>query len=145
MGRIKLEHYNLMTARLRETVEFYTKVLGLYEGFYPTELGPGAWMYDSTDTPVVHMQEVVAENFGEVSAKTRNRLGDLRAPLELDALYGTATLDHIAFSCEDIDTFRAHLETLEIPFRETGVVSAAVRQIFLRDPNGVILELNFRG
>jgi catechol 2,3-dioxygenase-like lactoylglutathione lyase family enzyme len=144
MSRITLEHYNLMTARLRETVAFYTDVLGLYEGFYPAELGPGAWMYDSTDTPVVHMQEVIAENFEAVAGKTRNRLGDLRAPLELDKLYGTATLDHIAFSCEDIEGFKAKLDRLGVPYRETGVASAAVRQLFLRDPNGVILELNFR-
>ncbi len=145
MAGIKLEHYNLMTARLRETVEFYTAVLGLYEGFYPTELGPGAWLYDSTDTPVVHMQEVVAENFPEITAKTRARLGDMRAPLVLDQLYGTATIDHVAFACEDLDGFRERLRRLEIPFKESGVASAAVRQIFLRDPNGIILELNFRG
>lgn len=144
MSKIKLEHYNLMTARLHETVEFYKTVLGLKEGFYPTELGPGAWMYDSTDTPVVHMQEVVGSDYDRHADKIRERLGEMRPSYEAEPHEGTGTIDHIAFSCEDIEGFRANLQRLNVPFRETGVASAAVRQIFLRDPNGIILELNFR-
>ena len=144
MPKITLNHYNLMTRKLDETVAFYTSVLGLKTGFYPVELGPGAWLYDSTDTPVVHTQEVIDENFAEVAAKTQARLGDLRKPFSIDDLWGSATVDHVAFQCEDIDAFRAHLQDLDVPFRESGVASAAVRQIFLCDPNGVILELNFR-
>ena len=144
---IKLEHYNLMTKRLRETVDFYAQVLGLYEGFYPVELGPGAWLYDSTDTPVVHMQEITEESYEARKAMTAGRIKDGKdgAPREYDNVYGSATIDHIAFACEDIDAFRTRLQTLGVPFGETGLASAAVRQMFLRDPNGIVVELNFRG
>ena len=147
MARIKLEHYNLMTKKLRQTVDFYSKVLGLYEGFYPVELGPGAWLYDSTDTPVVHMQEVVTPDRLEDRIKnTSGRIDDgAAAELEFDGLYGSGTIDHIAFSCEDIDGFRTRLGELGVPFGENLVVSAAVKQLFLRDPNGIVVELNFRG
>jgi catechol 2,3-dioxygenase-like lactoylglutathione lyase family enzyme len=146
MSKIKLEHYNLMTKKLRETVDFYSQVLGLYEGFYPIELGPGAWLYDSTDTPVVHMQEVVErERFDKRIASTSGRIRDnAAAKLEYDNLYGSGTIDHIAFSCEDIEGFKGRLGELGVPFGETGVASAAVRQLFLRDPNGIVVELNFR-
>ena len=146
MARIKLEHYNLMTKRLRETVDFYAEVLGLYEGFYPVELGPGAWLYDSTDTPVVHMQEIDEKGFPERVAKTSGRIKDGKAstPPDFEDLYGAGTIDHIAFACEDIEGFREKLKQLDVPFGEAGVASAAVRQLFLRDPNGIVVELNFR-
>lgn len=146
MARIKLEHYNLMTKRLRETVEFYTQVLGLYEGFYPVELGPGAWMYDSSETPVVHMQEISEESFEARKAMTAGRIRDGKdgSPRTFADVYGTSTIDHIAFSCEDIEAFKAKLKRLDVPFGETGLASATIRQLFLRDPNGIVVELNFR-
>ena len=145
---IKLEHYNLMTGRLRETVDFYAKVLGLYEGFYPVELGPGAWLYDSTDSPVVHMQEIDATSFEARKAMTAGRIkGGARdgAPTDFEKVYGSGAIDHIAFACEDIDGFKDRLTRLEVPFGETGLASATIRQLFLRDPNGIVVELNFRG
>ena len=146
MAGIKLEHYNLMTKKLRETVDFYAKVLGLYEGFYPVELGPGAWLYDSTDTPVVHMQEITADSFAARQAATSHRINDgAAAALEFGGLYGAGTIDHIAFACEDYDGFCSRLRGLDVAFAETGIASAAVRQLFLRDPNGIVVELNFRG
>ena len=146
MAGIKLEHYNLMTKKLRETVAFYASVLGLYEGFYPVELGPGAWLYDSTDTPVVHMQEITPDSFEARQAATSLRIKDgAAAPLDFAGLYGAGTIDHIAFACEDFDGFCARLRGLGVAFAETGIASAAVRQLFLRDPNGIVVELNFRG
>src|SRR5689334_10003915 len=117
MARIKLEHYNLMTKKLRQTVDFYSKVLGLYEGFYPTSLGPGAWLYDSTDTPVVHMQEVLDEGRLESRlAGTSGRIKDgAAADLAFDNLYGSGTIDHIAFNCEGVDEFKSRLGELGVP------------------------------
>ena len=145
VAKIKLEHYNLMTKKLRETVDFYSRVLGLYEGFYPIELGPGAWLYDSTDTPVVHMQEITPASFEKRQQSTSKRIPDgAAAKLEFDPLYGAGTIDHIAFACEDFEGFTARLQEMSIPFAQTGIASAAVRQLFLRDPNGIVVELNFR-
>jgi len=142
---ITLEHYNFKTSRLAETVKFYTEVLGLTEGFYPVELGPGAWLYDATGTAVAHIQSITEEIFEEVRERTRIRLGTLRKPIELAELHGTGAIDHIAFSCTGFEEFRAKLDRMEIPYTEAVVVAAAVRQLFVVDPNGIILELNFRG
>ena len=146
MARIKLEHYNLMPKKLRQTVDFYSKVLGLYEGFYPTSLGPGAWLYDSTDTPVVHMQEVVDEDrFTARIAGTSGRIHDgAAAELDYQRLYGSGTIDHIAFNCEGVDDFKARLNEMDVVFGEGFVADANVKQLFLRDPNGIVVELNFR-
>ncbi|HLY56659.1 MAG TPA: VOC family protein [Stellaceae bacterium] len=142
---MKLEHYNLKTRDLAATVRFYTEVVGLTEGFYPgKELGPGAWLYDASGTPVVHMQSVTPENFDDIRASTAQRLGDLRRPLAWDDLDGTGTIDHVAFAADDYEGFTARLDRLGIAYRATSIASANIRQIFLRDPNGIILELNFR-
>ncbi len=39
----------------------------------------------------------------------------------------------------------ARLDRLGLAYRCTGVASVGLRQVFVRDPNGVLLELNFRG
>ena len=47
-----LDHYNIQTARLEETIEFYVDVLGFFNGYRPGVRGTGAWLYagDQPDT-----------------------------------------------------------------------------------------------
>ena len=143
MPRITLNHYNLMTRNLDATVAFYTGVLGLRSGFYPGGLARGAWLYDSTDTPVLHTQEVDADNFAEFAARSKTRPGISDFPAALEDLWGSGTLDHVAFQCDDIDGIRSRLQDQNVPYYETDIASMALRQIFVRDPNGILLELNF--
>jgi hypothetical protein len=46
-----LDHYNVSTRKLDETVHFYEKVLGFTSGPRPPFNFPGAWLYGS-DHPV---------------------------------------------------------------------------------------------
>ena len=57
----------------------------------------------------------------------------------------TAALHHVAFRCEGYDAMIENLRAMELEFRESGVREGMVRQIFLRDPNNINLELNFPG
>ena len=41
----KLDHYNVSTRKLKETVQFYETVLGLNNGARPPFNFPGAWLY----------------------------------------------------------------------------------------------------
>ena len=50
-----LDHFNIRTRRLAETVRFYEDVLGLEKGPRPNFAFPGAWMY-SEGRPVVHIR-----------------------------------------------------------------------------------------
>ena len=52
----KLEHYNIVTEKLDETVEFYEKIVGLVNGDRPNFKFPGAWLYAGKD-PVVHLMQ----------------------------------------------------------------------------------------
>ena len=52
-----LDHFNIRTAKLGETVRFYEEVLDLTKGDRPNFAFPGAWMY-SEGKPVVHLVDI---------------------------------------------------------------------------------------
>ena len=53
----KLDHYNVSTRKLQETVQFYETVLGLSNGARPPFNFPGAWLY-SEGHPVLHINDI---------------------------------------------------------------------------------------
>ena len=55
----------------------------------------------------------------------------------------TGRFDHIAFAATDIDGVRKRLESKKVKFREQIVPRTGAAQIFLYDPDGVGVELNF--
>ena len=52
-----LDHFNIRTRKLGETVRFYEDILGLENGDRPKFAFPGAWMY-SEGKPVVHLVDI---------------------------------------------------------------------------------------
>jgi catechol 2,3-dioxygenase-like lactoylglutathione lyase family enzyme len=116
-----IDHVNIGTDRLEETRAFFRDVLGLTEGWRPDFPFGGAWLY-AGDTAVVHLVD----------------LRDAKAPSDL------AALDHFAFRITDLDAMAARLDAAGVAHRRVDVPGAPIRQIFLRDPNGVTIELNFR-
>ena len=52
-----LDHYNIRTRKLADTVRFYEEVLELKNGDRPNFSFPGAWMY-SEGKPVVHIVDI---------------------------------------------------------------------------------------
>jgi catechol 2,3-dioxygenase-like lactoylglutathione lyase family enzyme len=118
-----LEHINIRTTRLQETVRFYVEVLGLQRGDYPGKTVPGAWIYDAQGVPVVHIVATL--------------------PRPLSSLNGTGVIDHVAFAAVDYDAFVHRIKGLNLPYR-TRDAMAGLRQIYVIDPNDVLIELNFR-
>jgi catechol 2,3-dioxygenase-like lactoylglutathione lyase family enzyme len=53
----QLDHYNVSTRKLKETVEFYEAVLGFKNGPRPPFNFPGAWLY-SGNHPVLHLNDI---------------------------------------------------------------------------------------
>lgn len=121
MPLIALQHLNIRCVDINRSRDFYT-ALGLQEGERPPFASRGYWMY-LNDDPVVHL---VQKKDGEQS----------QGP-------GTGELDHVAFAADDLETFRRHLRDGNIPFREAIVPRDKSIQLFVRDPDGVQLELNF--
>ena len=55
----------------------------------------------------------------------------------------TGRFDHIAFAATDIGGVRKRLKSKKVKFREQIVPRTGAAQIFLYDPDGVGVELNF--
>lgn len=117
-----LDHVNIRTTDLAATKAFLCEVLGLEEGWRPPFPFPGAWLY-AGDKDVVHLVEV-------------------KAPAEPSE--GSA-LDHFAFDISDYGEVLQRIEQTGFAFRATTTPGTSVRQIFVRDPNGVTVELNWKG
>jgi hypothetical protein len=60
-----------------------------------------------------------------------------------DAVQGTGVIDHIAFRATGLLEMLAHFEQGGIEFKERQVNNQGLYQLFLFDPNGIKIELNF--
>ena len=118
---MKLEHFNITgpIELLEDVRKFYVDTLGLREGFRPAVPTRGYWLYIG-DEAVVHLNE----NPERSRPNTPN------------------LLDHIAFGCEDLDGMQKRLEHLGIQHHVRS--HPGITQIFLHDPAGTMIELNFR-
>ena len=124
-----LQHFTLEPSNLEATKDFYCEVLGLENGDRPPLGFPGYWLY-SGGTPTVHLLGPRQPRDGVV----------VRGEKKFD---DTGRFDHIAFAATDIDQVRARLEAKKVKFRENTVPRTGAKQIFLHDPDGVGVELNF--
>jgi catechol 2,3-dioxygenase-like lactoylglutathione lyase family enzyme len=132
----KLAHFSIRTTALADSVRFYTRVLGLREGWRPPFAFPGAWLYAGGDTPddaVIHL----------IGVEDGQGLRDYLGTRDEAALRGGAAVDHLAFSASDLEGMRTRLRGAGLPFRERTVPGLGLHQLFCEDPSGVVIELNF--
>ena len=121
MAILEVEHINVTTSDLEKTRRFYTEVLGMREGVRPPFSRPGAWMYLG-DRAMVHI------------STGRTPTGQ-----------SSDAFDHIAFKANDLLSTRAHLKQCGVAFKEFSVPDRELHQIFIRDPEGMQIELLFSG
>lgn len=119
-----IDHYNLRASLevLAGIRDWYRDTVGLTVGERPAFNNRGYWLYAGR-RPVLHLSE--------------------EGPGEIHPQPGQGTFDHVAFKCEDFETMRARLEQLGESYRVADVPLTRTRQIFLRDPAGNGVELNF--
>ncbi|QBR02002.1 VOC family protein [Paraburkholderia pallida] len=133
----KLAHYSIRTLDLERSCRFYERVLGFKRGYRPPFDFPGAWLYmggDEGDYGTVHIIGVDPENPDGLNAY----LGDKAVPAT-----GTGTVDHIAFLATGVQAMWDTLRAENIAWRDRTVPSLGLHQVFIEDPSGVTVELNF--
>lgn len=142
----RLDHVNVLTRDLPATIAFYEDLLEMKARPAPSgDIRRAAWIYDDGDLPILHIQAVDPAQPETKFADIRKRLGGLIGLLDLERLADTGSVEHVALECSDYERMKARCEERGIDARLNLVQRTGLRQIFIRDPNGVILELNFRG
>jgi catechol 2,3-dioxygenase-like lactoylglutathione lyase family enzyme len=125
-----LEHITIRCADLDATRDFYVELIGLTEGARPDFPFRGYWLYLG-EVPVVHLVDAADKGSawgGEPGA----------------AIADTGPFDHVAFRGDDFAAMRAALAKAGMSFRERQVPGGTLAQLFVRDPDGVLVEINFR-
>jgi catechol 2,3-dioxygenase-like lactoylglutathione lyase family enzyme len=117
-----LDHFNIRTRKLADTVRFYEEVLGLKLGDRPNFAFPGAWMY-SEGKPVVHLVDISLTD----------------EPQKPDS----GVIHHVAFVSRGFAVMQQRLQSRGMAFDSRQVPGGEVWQIFVNDPNGVMIELNY--
>src|ERR1700729_707539 len=117
-----LDHFNIRTRNLGDTVRFYEEVMDLKNGDRPTFAFPGAWMY-SEDKPVVHLVDI-------------SKTDEAQKP-------DSGVVHHVAFASQGFGGMKGRLQSKGMKFDSRQVPGGDLWQIFVDDPNGVMIELNY--
>ena len=126
-----LDHVNVITADLEGSVRFYTELFGLEprDGPPPLTHENARWMYDGAGRAILHINSLECP---------RHYDRDVRPG-------PTGALHHVALRCSGYEELRARLVRRGLDHRINLVTAIGLRQIFVLDPNQVLLELNFFG
>jgi catechol 2,3-dioxygenase-like lactoylglutathione lyase family enzyme len=117
-----LDHFNIRTRDLKGTVGFYQDILGLENGARPNFAFPVAWMY-SEGRAVVHLVDI--------------------SPTDEAQKPDSGVVHHVAFVSRGFAGMQKRLKDKGVAFEARQVPGGELWQIFVRDPNGVMIELNY--
>jgi catechol 2,3-dioxygenase-like lactoylglutathione lyase family enzyme len=127
MATLGLNHINIRADRalLDALRDFYCEIVGLHEGFRPPFPGFGYWLYaeGATEAAVVHLYEA--------------ELGEARQR------ESPTYFDHFAFDCTELEAVEAALTKAGVDYHKAIIPLTGQRQVFLVDPAGNRVELNF--
>lgn len=127
-----LDHVNIITDDLEGTARFFAEMFDLDVRNGPEPLPPELvqWLYDDSGRAIFH-----------INSK------DMQQAFQRETQSGptTGAIHHVALDCSDHQAFITRLETYGIDYRLNDIPSINLKQLFFSEPNGVLLELNFRG
>ena len=124
----RIDHYSIRTLDVEASRKFYTEIIGLRVGPRPPFNFPGLWLY--SHEPPADLDHA-AGNYGlvhimGVDLANPQGLVDTLGYVDPDTLHGST-------GCRGGG----------VSFFERTVPTLGLHQVFLKDPNGVTIELNF--
>ncbi len=130
----ELNHFFVRAGDLEATRHFYTEVLGFEVMPRPDFPFPGYWM-GVNGAIQVHIGPSDIPNRQAYYLGTADDAADGQ----------TGVIDHVAFLADDPPAFIERFRARGIEFRPRHLPDSNLYQLFIRDPNGVVIELNFFG
>ena len=126
-----LDHVNIITSDVESSARFYAELFGLEprDGPPPLTHENARWMYDDAGRAILH-------------------INSLECPRHYDREVRpgpTGALHHVALRCSGYEELRARLKSRGLEHRLNEVTAIGLKQIFVLDPNQVLLELNSFG
>lgn len=134
MPLTELDHYFVRANDLERSRRFYCDVLGFEEMPRPDFPFPGYWL--------------------GVNGKVQVHMGAHGIPDAERFYFGTTprsatdnagVVDHIAFLATDAQSFARRFDAIGLPARARYFAEVRLYQIFVTDPDGLTIELNFPG
>jgi catechol 2,3-dioxygenase-like lactoylglutathione lyase family enzyme len=126
MGLIDLHHVAIKTKDLDETVKFYTKVLGMKVVHRPKFDFPGAWL---------QMGGTMFHIYAGHAAK------DMKGGWKYSQMH--SPLDHVALRAKGFDKMKKKIVACGREWRQQDLPHADIWQLFVLDPSGIKIEINF--
>ena len=116
-----LDHITVITKDLTKTKNFYVNILGMNIDYSrPPFKFDGIWL-SLNNRAVVH-----------VVVKKEHIIDENLLP----------TLDHVAFRAKDMKNIKLNLKKNSISYEEKVTPDNKISQIFLKDPNGIKIEIS---
>ena len=116
-----LDHITVITKDLTKTKNFYVNILGMNIDYSrPPFKFDGIWL-SLNKRAVVH-----------VVVKEEHIIDENLLP----------TLDHVAFRAKDMKNIKLNLKKNSISYEEKVTPDNKISQIFLKDPNGIKIEIS---
>ncbi|RVT89414.1 VOC family protein [Sphingomonas crocodyli] len=128
-----LDHVNVRTTDIAGTLAFYRDVLGMEVVPAPgaNDITRSGWVLDTAKRPIIH-----------VGSAELNYPSDGTHPFT--PANGSGAVHHVAIACTDAPDMRRRLEAAGLDVSENAIPSINMLQLFAVDPNGIMLEMNFR-
>lgn len=142
----RIDHYSIRTLDVEASRKFYTEILGLKVGPRPPFNFPGLWLYSGEPPPDLDHAE---GNYGMVHVMGVDRdnpqaLIDYMGGSDPDTQQGsTGALDHVALAVTGRASMIERCDRNNVSYFERTVPAVGLHQVFIKDPNGVTIELNF--
>jgi catechol 2,3-dioxygenase-like lactoylglutathione lyase family enzyme len=122
-----LDHVNLRVKDPAATIAFFNDALGM-----PSAPERKYWLVDATGKAVVH-----------VGAADMTYPSDSWRPFKASSDSGA--IHHVALSCTGYDAVLTRLRQRNLDHHINEVPQMHLKQVFVAEPGGILLELNFRG
>jgi catechol 2,3-dioxygenase-like lactoylglutathione lyase family enzyme len=115
-----INHLNIRTTDVAASSRFYVEVLDFkFREGAPVMGRQPNWLFDQSGRPIIHLRLMAPDS------------------------QSTGPIDHVALDCEGLSSVIERLKARDLEFNIAST-QPGLTIVFVKDPHGVMLELNFR-